>query len=152
MCTRSEQHRVRGRWSVAFALTVLGCAGGHSAPREPGPEPGGTLITREEILAMGVQNALEALERARTSLVIQRTRSGTPARIYHRGVDSLILQPDVQVAVDGALVQDGVRALESIPASSVLFIQVLSAREAALKYGAAAGNGMILVRTGAGDT
>lgn len=130
---------------LVIALTA--CLGGRAAPGTPQPEPGGTLITREEILAMGVHTAMEALERAPTPLVIQRTRAGTPVRIYRRGVGSLMLNGEVQVAVDGSLVQDGIRALENIPAASVEYIQLLTGREATVKWGAAAGNGVILVRT-----
>lgn len=136
---------------VALALSVfsVACSRHSGGPQPLTPDSGGTIITRQEILAMGVNTAMEALERAGTPLVIQRTRSGSPVRIYRRGVSSLILNPEVAVAVDGALVQDGVRALESIPATSVQFIQILSSREGALKYGAAAGNGVIEVRTSA---
>jgi len=128
---------------------LAGCSKNAGPPPPVTPDSGGTVISRDEILAMGVNSAMDVLERARTPLMIQRTRSGSPVRIYRRGVSSLLLNPEVAVAVDGSLVQDPIRALESIPASSVLFIQILSSREAALKYGAAAGNGVIEVRTGA---
>ncbi len=130
---------------LVIALTA--CSGRRSAFRTPQPEPGGTLITRDQIRAMGVHTAMEALERASTPLVIQRSRAGTPVRIYRRGVGSIVLNSEVQVAVDGNLVQDGIRALESIPAESVEYIQLLTGREATVKWGSAAGNGLILVRT-----
>jgi hypothetical protein len=134
---------------LLVAMAPLGCLRRAGAPEAPVPDSGGTLITREQILAMGVQTAMEALERANTPLVIQRTRAGSPVRIYRRGVSSLLLDPQVAVSVDGSLVQDPIRALENVPAGSVQFIQILNAREGALKYGAAGGNGVIEVRTGA---
>lgn len=136
--------------AVPTLIFASACAGARAGQRPSEVDPGGTVITREEIRSMGVHNALEALERAKTSLVIQRTRNGSPVRIYHRGVDSLMLRSDIQVVVDGAMVQDGILALENIPASTILFIQVLSGREAAMKYGSSAGNGVVTVRTGAG--
>ena len=143
-----------GRGLRALAVPALffasACAGATAGERPSETDPGGTIITQDEIRAMGVFNALEALERSKTSLVIQRTRNGSPARIYHRGMDSLMLRSDVQVVVDGAMVQDGIRALENIPASTVRFIQILSGREAAMKWGSSAGNGVVSVRTGAG--
>jgi outer membrane cobalamin receptor len=56
----------------------------------------------------------------------------------------------VQVVIDGALVNDGVQALENIPANSVEFIQILSGRESVLRYGSTGGNGVIIVKTTAG--
>ena len=128
-------------------LFVLSACASGPTPERPRPESGGTLITRADIEALDAHTALEALEKANTPLVIQRTRAGTPARIYRRGVGSLLLNAEVQVAVDGVLVQDGIRVLEGIPVGSVESIQLLTGREAAVRWGAAAGNGVILVRT-----
>lgn len=130
-----------------LVLTLTACLGARSDPPAPQPRSGGTLITRDEIRAMNAHTAMEALEKANTPLVIQHTRAGSPARIYWRGVGSILLNGEVQVAVDGALVQDGIRALQTIPAESVQYIQLLTGREAAVQWGSAAGNGVILVRT-----
>lgn len=136
---------------LALASTLaLACAHPAAAPRPDGVEPGGTLITREQIEAMDARTALEIVERGARHLVIQRTRQGSPVRIYQRGVGSFLLAPDIQVVVDGTLVNEGVNALSNILADHVEFIQVLTAREAVLKYGANGGNGVIVVKTGAG--
>lgn len=132
---------------LLVVVFLVACHGAGPTPRSPRPDTGGTVVSREEILAMGVRTALEALEKANLPLVIQRTRAGSPARIYRRGVSSLLLNPEVQVAVDGVLVPDGIRAMENIPATSVQFIQLLTGREAVVRWGAAAGNGVIHVRT-----
>jgi outer membrane cobalamin receptor len=108
------------------------------------------VIFQDRIEEMRVRTALEAVERGATYLLIQRERQGSAVRITHRGRDSLFLHGDVQVVIDGALVNDGVRALENIPATSVEFIQILSGREAVLRYGSTGGNGVIIVKTSAG--
>jgi hypothetical protein len=82
--------------------------------------------------------------------VIQRTREGSPVRIYQRGVSSLYVAPDIQVVIDGALVNEGVDALSNLLAEHVESIQILNAREATVRFGANGGNGAIIVRTTAG--
>jgi outer membrane cobalamin receptor len=59
---------------------------------------------------------------------------------------------EVQVVVDGLLMNLGVETLRNIPAASVASIQILSAREGTTKYGATAGGGVIVVRTTAKGT
>lgn len=141
------------RWGIpaaVLAALAVGCTHMKPGPRPDGIEPGGTLITREQIDEMHVVTALEAVERGAKHLVIQRTRQGSPVRIYQRGVGSFLIAADVQVVVDGALVNEGVNALSNIRAEHVESIQILSAREATVKFGANGGNGVIIVRTTAG--
>jgi hypothetical protein len=136
--------------TLAFIAPLLTGCFAKAGPRPDGVEPGGTLITHDQIDQMNVRTALEVVERGARHLVIQRTRDGTPVRIYQRGISSIYLDSDLQVVVDGALVNDGVNALSNINASHVDFIQILNAREATLKYGANGGNGAIIVKTTAG--
>lgn len=136
--------------SLFLVLALEGCVGSKAGPRPSGLEPGGTVITRADIDKMRVRTALEVVERGARHLVIQRTREGTPVRIYHRGIDSFLLDTELQVVVDGALVNHGVNALDGIPSASLDYIQILSAREATTKYGTSGGNGVIIVRTIAG--
>jgi hypothetical protein len=133
--------------ALCMALMSLACASGSAPSRPAGAEPGGHIVTREQIAGMNVRNALEVVIRSATHLQIQRTREGSPPRIRHRGVDSLILDPQVLLVIDGSPVSSVTSHLEGIPSESVAFIQILSGREAAVKYGAAAGNGAILVAT-----
>lgn len=148
--------QLKGHNPVVLALLLLaafeveGCASAKAGPRPDGVEPGGTIITRDQIQEMGVRNALEVIERGAKHLLIQRTREGSPPRIYHRGVDSIYLDAEVQVIVDGIPMNFGVQALSDIPSSSLDFIQILSAREGTTKYGAMAGAGVIIVKTTAG--
>jgi len=129
---------------------LSGCATARAGPPPDGLEPGGIVIFQDRIEEMRVRTALEVIERSATHLLIQREREGSPVRITHRGRDSILLAGDVLIVIDGALVNHGVEALDAIPASSVEFIQILSGREAVLRYGTTGGNGVIVVKTSAG--
>lgn len=109
---------------------------------------GGRVLTQKEIRATGARNAMEALERGRTHLVIRRAGKSR-TRIMHRGVGTLYLDSEVLVTIDGARVSRPEIALRSIPAETIAYIQVLSGREAAMAWGAEAGNGVVIVRTSA---
>lgn len=149
--------RVTGAPRLFFALVlasaISACASVHAVPADgvPGPGRDGFVLTSEDILQSGARDAMEAVERAPTHLNIQRVRNGDPARITHRGVSSFVLSPEILVIVDGSRVSTSVSHLESIPAQSIRFIQILSAREAGLRWGAEAGSGVILVMTSARD-
>ena len=137
--------------ALVFPVALLGgCATAKAGPPSDGLEPGGTVIFKDRIQEMRARNALEVVERGATHLLIQRERQGAPVRINHRGRDSITLAGDVQVVIDGSPVNYGVRALENIPAETIEFIQILSGREAVLRYGSAGGNGVIVVKTSAG--
>lgn len=113
-----------------------------------GVAPGGQLITQQQILRSGATDGFEAIERAGTHLFIKRSAGGG-ARISHRGADSFLLGSDILLVVDGSRVTRPSATLRSIPAGSITFIQVLSGREASVRWGSEAGNGVILVRTSA---
>ena len=135
---------------LAVSVLMGACATAKAGPPASDKEPGGMVITREQIEGMHVRTALEVVERSARHLEITRTKDGEPVRIFHRGVDSFLLSARIQVVVDGAVVSDGVHALDNIPSASIEFIQILSGREAVIKYGALGGNGVILVKTTAG--
>ena len=147
--TRARGPMVLTSVLVSGAL-LTGCAGARAGPRPDGLQPGGTVLTRNQIEDMHVRTALEAVERGARHLTIQRTREGTPVRIYSRGVDSFVIDADVQVVIDGSLVNHGVDALNNLLVQHIEFIQILSGREAVLKYGTSGGNGAIIVKTTAG--
>jgi outer membrane cobalamin receptor len=109
-------------------------------------EPGGTVITRAEIETYDVRNAFEVILRARTHLNIQHVGEGSEPRVTHRGVDSIVLSPQVLFVVDGTRVSS-VDHLRNIPVESLAHIQILSAREATPRFGTSGGNGAILVWT-----
>lgn len=137
-------------FGLSSALVVAACATAKAGPPPDGLEPGGTVINRDRIEGMNVRTALEVIERSGSHLLIQREKAGEVPRITHRGRDSLLLAGDVQVVIDGVPVNQGVRALENLPAASVDWIQILSGREAVLRYGSTGGNGVIVVKTSAG--
>lgn len=136
---------------LVCVLSGAGCASQRAATngREDGQLPGGIVLTRQDIAAMGVRDAFHAVEKAATHLRIQRTREGSPEKITQRGVTSFILSSEILVVVDGARVQTVVEHLRSIPAESILYIQILNGQEASARFGSEAGNGVIMVRTAA---
>ena len=149
---RGPRARHPGRRWIPAALVglslVVGCT-----PRAAGYDPddslvpGGVMITREQIQRSRANTALEALERAHTHLVIQRTRQGGGGQITHRGRDSIVQDGDVLVVVDGTPTMEAARVLHNIDAQHIAFMKVLSAREGTPRYGMLAGNGVVYVRT-----
>ena len=142
----------RAAGALLLCLLTAGCASYSSRSAEDIPDdalPGGKLILREDIQRVGARNAWEAIERSSTHLTISGARGGDDGRISYRGVDSLVRERDVLVIIDGNAVRNGEAELRAIRAESILFIQVLSGREAALRWGSDAGNGVIFVRTSA---
>lgn len=143
--------------SALVSLALLALAACTMKPATSAPErgridgaaPGGHVISRADIARTGATNAFEAVERARTHLMIMHTSDGRDAGISHRGAGSILLGNAVLLVVDGNRVQRTASVLRAIPASSIVFIQVLSAREAAVRWGSDAGNGVILVKTSA---
>jgi outer membrane cobalamin receptor len=138
---------------LVLAGLATGCAAA-SAPAarhaaDPDLEPGGKVVTAEDIRRSGARDAMEAIERAGSHLVIARTRQGTPESIYHRGVDSFVVSREVLLVVDGTRVKYPVDALRGIPARSIRYIQILSGREAVMRWGSESTNGVIMVRTSA---
>lgn len=141
---------------VVCLAAVAGCAsqsasggGSSSAGREDGQLPGGIVLTQQDISEMGVRDAFHAVEKAATHLRIQRTREGSPEKITQRGVTSFVLSSEILVVVDGVRVQTVVEHLKSIPAESILYIQILNGQEASARFGSEAANGVIMVRTAA---
>lgn len=143
--------RYFGLAMLAAGLLVSGCGGAVRQATDIPEEalPGGRVITREALERTGARNAWEAIVRGSTHLTIQHSRGGHDSRISYRGVDSLVRERDVLVVVDGNLVRNAESELRALQAEHILFIQILSGREAALRWGSEAGNGVIYVRTSA---
>lgn len=145
----------RTRLMPVILLATLAVAGCQTTPsRSPADDsliPGGVMISRAQIDRSGARNAYEALIRARTHLMIEEQRGNNPARIFHRGRDSLTDSGQVLVILDGTPTTMGaVAALQEIPANQILYMKVLTAREATPRYGMLAGNGAVYVRTASG--
>lgn len=151
MATPTHRARfVRALATTTLFLGVAGCATLRSDPLEDDSEiRGGVMISAHDIANSRARNAFEAIERARTHLLVQETQgtSGTDVRLIHRGIDSLVSDPQIMVVVDGTPVSAPIERLRSIPAESIAYIKVLSGREATPRFGTLAGNGLILVRT-----
>ncbi len=116
--------------AVALALGACASGGNNGAPDKPRPNP--DVITAEEIAAVPVQNAYDAVSRLRPSFF---TTQGGTTRTHA-----------VQVVVDG-IPQGGVNALRNIIASEVVEIRRMSAADATMRWGTGYSGGAILVRT-----
>lgn len=138
--------------SLIAVLSISACSGHRQVQRSDAPDdmvPGAHVITQEDIIRTGARTAMQAIERSSSHLLIARTRQGSPARISHRGIDSFVLGYEILLVVDGSRVNRPDQMLENLPAETVVYIQILSGREASLQWGSEAGNGVILVRTAA---
>jgi outer membrane cobalamin receptor len=137
---------------AALLIAITACSGARSVDPEPGPQgmsPGGMVLTQAEIAEMKVFTAMDILKRSGSHLSIARTRAGRPVKITARGRGTFVLSPELLLVVDGSRVNHMVQMLQSIPAESVVYMQILSGREAALQWGSEAANGVIVVRTAA---
>lgn len=148
--SRPTAFRLIGILALASASACASLPG--NAQEETVPEGairGGHIITAEDIVRTGANDAYEALERGGSHLLITHPGEGKAVRITHRGADSILLGNAILLVVDGSRVKHAEDMLRSIPAGSIVFIQVLSGSEASVRWGSEAGNGVILVRTSA---
>lgn len=106
------------------------------------------IITREEIAKSKARNGWEAVRRNARHLVLVERRGpvDSDVGVQHRGPDSLFNSDDFVLVVDGVLTTE-MRRLREIPAGTIELIEILSAREAVLRYGTDAGGGAIVVTT-----
>lgn len=118
--------------ALALALVSAGCASSGSRA----PKRDRNLITSDEITKSNATNAREAIERLR------------PAFLTTHG--SISIQdptpPTPIVYLDGIKYGD-IRALETIPALTILTIQYLPSIEAGMRFGLGHEGGAILVAT-----
>lgn len=139
--------------AIAVSATLTACA---SLPRpattERGTHPAahaGSMITQEEIARSGARDAFQAIERGGTYLTIADTGGNRPVRISRRGASSIAMSNAVLLVVDGTPVQHTEQVLRSIPAASIHYIHVLSGRDASVRWGSQAANGVVVVATSA---
>ncbi len=133
--------------TAAVLAAVGGCATIHPAPvRDDGGD--GMVITAERIRATQATDALQALELAGTYLSIHENASGV--HIIMRGPTGIYVSNDALLVVDETPVSDA-RYLATLPAREVSQIRILTAREAALRYGTFGGAGVVEVSTHAPD-
>lgn len=116
--------------------------------RVPSPDSAqGVLITRGEIRDSGARDAWEAIRKNVNHLRFREDADGDPVWVgASRGSPSLVAPDAILLVVDGALMQSS-GYLRHIPAKSVAYIQILSGSQGTARYGLAAGNGVVIVRT-----
>ena len=120
---------------VAFGLVALGCGGGGSgSAAQPTAESRATrgaanLITEAEISASAVQNALEAVQNLRPSMMRPRPGGG-PVMLYLDNVKMMDLN-----------------VLSTVPAARIQEIRYISAQDATTRWGTGHASGVILVTT-----
>ena len=129
---------------VAAALSLTACAGRqyHRADTRPGVQ----VITAEQIARSGANTAWDVLKREAPTLTLRDTRSGRPASAGRRGRSSIVLQDAPLVVLDGVRLTD-FRALDGIPAITILTISIYTGIEGTTYYGTNAGSGVIVIQT-----
>lgn len=131
--------------SAVLPLLLAACAstGGHMADRPTPGDPG--VVTREEIQASGARTVWEAL-RLTVALHVEDDLAGNPARLRHRGYNSILGPETPLLVVDGAIVRD-YRHLDEVPARDLVSIHVRSPSYAAARYGSLARAGVVELNT-----
>ena len=141
--------KIRHATIALAALAFAGCATMQPGERPDGTVRGSTVLTQEDVQRVSARNAMELVVRTRNHLDIRQRGDGEVSRITSRGVGSLVIDVQVAVIVDGALVADALDALRTIPANNIHRVEILTARQATPIYGTNAGNGAIIVTTSA---
>lgn len=143
--TPSSRHGVA--MTTMAATLLLACA---ELPPQRVPSPSraqGVLITRSEIRDSGARDAWEAIRKNVNHLRFTEDADGDPVWVgASRGSPSLTAPDAILLVVDGALMQSS-GYLRHIPAKTVAYIQILSGSQGTARYGLAAGNGVVVVRT-----
>lgn len=141
--------RIRHASIVLAALAFAGCASMQAGERPDGTVRGSTVLTQDDVKRVSARNAMELVVRTRHHLDIRQKSDGEVSSITSRGVGSLVVDAQIAVIVDGALVADALGALRTIPANNIRRIEILTSRQATPIYGTNAGNGAIIVTTAA---
>jgi len=129
---------------VAAALSLTACAARqyHRADARPGVQ----VITAEQIARSGASTAWEVLKREAPTLTLRDTRGGRPTSAGRRGRSSIVLQDAPLVVLDGVRLTD-FRALDGIPAVTILMISIYTGIEGTTYYGTNAVSGVIVIQT-----
>jgi outer membrane cobalamin receptor len=133
--------------SVSFLSTLiaLGC---HPAKLTPQGDTDRIVITEAMIARSGGQTAWEVLRREAPQLTF-RERNGQATGMTRRGRSSFVLNDSPMVIIDGARNLD-IKALQSLPASTLMRIEVLTGQEGTTYYGTDAVGGVIIIKTRTG--
>jgi outer membrane cobalamin receptor len=133
------------RLRFAAALLFLAACSTHTHQR-PETRPGVQVITAEQIERSGGNTAWEVLKREAPMLSLRDTRSGHPSSAGRRGRSSIVLNDPPVVILDGVRLTD-FRALDGIPAATILVISVYTGIEGTTYYGTNAVSGVIVIQT-----
>jgi outer membrane receptor for ferrienterochelin and colicin len=130
-------------------LLVAGCARPTSGNAPTAPRHPGTVITQERIAASGAKTAWDAIRLTVPNIQLRESR-GKAARIQRRGRASIYLDDQVRVIVDNVRLED-IQALQQMPASDIVTIQLFTGLEATTYYGGTSTSGVILITTNHGS-
>jgi outer membrane cobalamin receptor len=134
---------------AAFAVAVLSITAAACAARSsqrPEPRSGVQVITADQIAHSGATTAWDVLKREAPMLSLRDDRGGHPASAGRRGRSSIVLADPPVVILDGVRLTD-FRALEGIPAATILTISVYTGIEGTTYYGTNAVSGVIVIQT-----
>jgi outer membrane cobalamin receptor len=138
-----------GRVVVVVVLTSIALTACRSIRPGHASTQGDTdriVITQAMIERSGGQTAWEVLRREVPQLTFSENRNGQATAMTRRGRSSLVLNDSPMVIIDGARSQD-MKALQSLPASALMRIEVLSGQEGTTYYGTDAVGGVIIIKT-----
>lgn len=137
------------RRAVVAVFASLATAACH--PLQPSPEndPDRIVITEAAIAKSGGQTAWEVLRRTAPQITFSENRNGQATAMTMRGRSSFVLNDSPMVMIDGARNMD-IRALQSLPASTLRQIEILSGSAGTTYYGTDAVGGVIIIKTKTG--
>ena len=146
-CTRALAH------AAAISLVAAACASSppSSSGGTPGPRTGPNFITADEISRVNVQNAYEAVQKLRPSMLRQRqvasaNGQGGVGKDAPAVTGTSVSAGQLVVYVDNTRLGD-VDQLRGIAASSIFSVRYFSASEAQTKWGSGHPGGAIEVIT-----
>src|SRR5438876_11277935 len=130
--------------TVSAAVSLSACAGRQYRPADS--RAGVQVITAEQIARSGAHTAWDVLKREAPTLTLRDTRGGRPASAGRRGRSSILLEDAPLVVLDGVRLTD-FRALDGIPAATILTISVYNGIAGTTYYGTNAVSGVIVIQT-----
>jgi outer membrane cobalamin receptor len=134
---------------VLSSSTVIACKAIRPGQASPQSDTDRIVITEAMIARSGGQTAWEVLRREAPQLTFSENRNGQATAMTRRGRSSFVLNDSPMVIIDGTRNQD-LRALQSLPASALLRIEVLTGQEGTTYYGTDAVGGVIIIKTRTG--
>src|SRR5256884_5035840 len=130
--------------TVSAAVSLSACACRQYRPADS--RAGVHVITAEQIARSGASTAWDVLKREAPTLTVRDPRGGRPAWAGRRGRSSIVLQDAPLVVLDGVRLTD-FRALDGIPAVTILMISIYTGIEGTTYYGTNAVSGVIVIQT-----